>query len=144
MRLSLCVFAVAAGVATADDLPKGGGHATTARVKVEGDRLVSIERSQVVRKLVVTDRNGGEEKERVIDVTTTYTSTVSRELKNLRLTDVDDKDIPLADIKTRFKDEGYVVWLRSPLDASWKKKFRADAVFVEVAFAVSQDKPTGK
>ena len=115
-----------AGVATADDMPKGGGVVGTMRVQVEGDRLLVVTKSEGVRKLTVTDRNGGEEKERVIEVKTTSTSTEARELKHLRISGTDDKDIPLADFKERFKAEGYVVWLESPLDPTWKAKFRND------------------
>lgn len=142
-RVLCCVAAVlsAAGLVRADDPPKGGGHLVTQYVTVEGDTVVNVTTSRQVKKMELSGRGGGEPK--VVDVVVEFPYTRTRHLKDLRVTGPDDKDIPPAEFKERFKDGGWVVLLEVPLDPGWKAKFRKDAVFVEYGIPV-KDKPADK
>jgi hypothetical protein len=98
--------------------------------KIDGDKLTSTAVNTVTRTVVVTDQDGGT---KTIPVTETHTTTTARDLKMLRATDADGKEIPAADLKARLKDGGLVAFLSGPLDADWRKKFKSGVVFVEYA-----------
>lgn len=111
----------------AEDLPKGGGTVQMLVAKVDGDKLVTSTGNQIQRSVTVTD--GGTTK--VITVTETITTSTARELKFLKATGTDDKEVPAAEFKDRLKGGGLVVFLTAPLDATWKAKFRKGTLFVE-------------
>ena len=115
----------------ADDPPKGGGTVQMLLVKIDGDKLVSTTSSQLNRSVTVMEKDGSELKPKTVTVTETISTTTARELKYLKATDTDDKEIPAADFKDKLKGGGQVVWLNSPLDPTWKAKFKKGTVFVE-------------
>lgn len=133
MRLLLA--AITAGVALApalaDDLPKGGGTIQMLIAKVEGDKLVTSTSSETPRTVTVTSKDGSETK--TITVTETTTTTVARDLKYLRASGPDGKEVPAAEWKDRLKGGGLVVFLTGSLDPSWKAKFKKGTLFVEYA-----------
>lgn len=124
---SLAAVALFALPAVADDPPKGGGTVQMLIAKVEGDKLVTSTTSQVQRAVTVTDKDGA----KTITITETNTTSTARDLKYLKATDVDDKEVSAADFKDRLKDGGLVVFLNSPLDPTWKAKMKKGTLFVE-------------
>lgn len=142
MRALLCLAALAvlAAPVPADDPPKGGGTVQMLIAKVEGDKLVTSTTSQIQRAVTVTDKDGA----KTITITETNTTSTARELKYLRATDVDDKEVPAADFKDRLKDGGLVVFLNSPLDPTWKAKMKKGTLFVEYAAPKEEKKDEKK
>ncbi len=132
--IAAVVFAFPAPAA--DDPPKGGGTVQMLIAKVEGDKLVTSTSTQVQRAVTVTDKDGS----KAITVTETNTTSTARELKNLRVTDIEDKEVPAADFKDRLKDGGLVVFLTAPLDPTWKAKMKKGVLFVEYAMPKEEKK----
>lgn len=132
MRRLLLAAALIATPAFADDPPKGGGAVQMLLAKVEGDRLVTSSSNQIQRAVVVGDKT--------ITVTETVTTSTGRELKFLKATGVDDKEVPAADLKERLKDTSPVVFLSAPLDPTWKAKFKKGTLFVEYAAPKEEEK----
>lgn len=130
MRLTIAVLAAGVLLApafAADDPPKGGGTAQMLLAKIDGDQLVTTSSNPpLARTLVVADG-------KTITVTETTTTSTTRELKYLRFSGPDDKEVPLADAKDRLKSRPDVVFTATPLDPSWKAKFKAGTLFVEYA-----------
>jgi len=111
----------------ADDPPKGGGTVQMLIAKVEGDKLVTSTSNPVTRSVTVSDKEGP----KAITVTEMIITSTARDLKYLKATGIDDKEVPTAEVKDRLKDGGLVVFLNSPLDATWKAKFKKGTLFVE-------------
>lgn len=143
MRLLLCL-AVVGLTATlsfaADDPPKGGGTVQMLIAKIDGDKLVTSTSSTVTRSVTVSDKDGT----KTIPVTETTTTSTARELKNLRATGPDDKEVAAADLKDKLKDGGLVVFCTTPLDPTWKAKFKPNTLFVEYAAPKDEPKPEDK
>jgi hypothetical protein len=116
----------------ADDPPKGGGTVQMLLAKVEGDKLVTSSTSQSPRTIAVGDKT--------ITVTETTTTSTARELKYLKATGIDDKEVTTAEVKERLKDTGPVVFLNAPLDPTWKAKFKKGTLFVEYAAPKEDEK----
>ena len=116
----------------ADDPPKGGGTVQMLLAKVEGDKLVTSSTSQSLRAIAVGDKT--------ITVTETTTTSTARELKYLKATGIDDKEVPTAEVKERLKDTSPVVFLNAPLDPTWKAKFKKGTLFVEYAAPKDEEK----
>jgi hypothetical protein len=133
--LLAAVLALFAAPAFADDPPKGGGLVQMLLAKVEGDALVTSSSVQQPRAVTVTDKDGT----KTITVTETITTSTSRELKFLKATGPDDKEVPPADLKERLRGGGLVVFLNAPLDPSWKAKFKKGTLFVE--YTVAKEEP---
>jgi hypothetical protein len=131
-RLLLPVLLLTAAPLPADDPPKGGGTVQMLLGKVEGDKLVTSSVSQIPRAVAVGDK--------MITVNETVTTSTARELKYLKATGIDDKEISAADLKERLKDTAPVVFLNSPLDATWKAKFKKNTLFVEYAAPKEEEK----
>ncbi len=129
MRLlfSAAVALLSACAVRADDPPKGGGTVQMLIAKVEGDKLVTSTTSQVQRQVTVTDKEGA----KTITITETNVTSTARDLKYLKATDIDDKEVSAADFKDRLKDGGLVVFLNTPLDPTWKAKMKKGVLFVE-------------
>ena len=148
MRLLLTaacgLAALAAPLSAADDPPKGGGTVQFLIAKVEGDKLVTTTSSQFPRAVSVSEKDGSETKTKTMTVTETTTTSTARELKYLKATGTDDKEIPAADFKDRLKDGGLVVFLNTPLDPTWKAKFKSGTVFVEYAAPKDEKKEEKK
>lgn len=142
MRALLCLVAVAllSVPLFADDPPKGGGTVQMLIAKVEGDKLITSTSSQMQRVVPVNDPNGA----KTITVTETVTTNTARELKYLRATNIEDKEIPAAEFKDRLKDGGLVVFLNAPLDPTWKAKFKKGTLFVEYAAPKEEKKEEKK
>lgn len=121
----LCLFI--GGMALAD-APKPGGQVQMMIAKIDGDKFVTSTTSEQMRTVTVTDADGVTKTLQVKELVTTTTTT---ELKILKATNTDGKEIPTADLKSRLKDGGPVVFLGGPLDAEWRKKFKGSTVFVE-------------
>lgn len=130
---AVLLFAAPAG---ADDPPKGGGTVQMLLAKIEGDSLVTSSSVQRPVAVSVTDKDGT----KTITVTETITTSTSRELKYLKATGPDDKEIPAADLKERLKGGGLVVFLNAPLDPTWKAKFKKGTLFVEYTAAKEEPK----
>lgn len=130
MRLTIAVLAAGVLLApafAADDPPKGGGAAQMLLAKIDGDLLVTTTTNPPLpRTIAVADG-------KTITVTETITTSTARELKYLRFSGPDDKEVPLADAKDRLKSRPDVVFTVTPLDPSWKAKFKAGTLFVEYA-----------
>ncbi len=138
MRRMLFVAAIAlfaAPAPAADDPPKGGGTVQMLIAKIDGDALVTSSSVQQQRAVSVTDKDGT----KTITVTETITTSTARELKFLKATGPDDKEVPAADLKERLKDGGLVVFLNAPLDPTWKAKFKKGTLFVEYAAATKEE-----
>lgn len=130
--LALAAVSLAAPfAAAADDPPKGGGNVQMLIAKVDGDKLVTSATTTLSRSVAVTEKDGGELKPKLITVTETTVTSTARELKYLKASGPDDKEIPAADFKEKMKDGGLVVFCTSPLDPTWKAKFKKGTVFVE-------------
>lgn len=127
--LFAAVALVAAPLFAADDPPKGGGTVQMLIAKIDGDKLVTSVSTQQQRAVTVNDPAGP----KTITVTETVTTSTARELKFLKATGTDDKEVPAADFKSQLKDGGLVVFLNAPLDATWKAKFKKGTLFVEYA-----------
>lgn len=139
MRSLLCLAAVGLSAAlsfAADDPPKGGGTVQMMIARIDGDKLVTTTSSTTTRSVTVTDKDGT----KTIPVTETTTTSVARELKNLRATGPDDKEIAAAEFKDKLKDGGLVVFCATPLDPTWKAKFKPGTMFVEYAAAKEEPK----
>jgi hypothetical protein len=120
----------------AEDLPKGGGTVQMLIAKVDGDNLVTSTSTQMQRTVSVT--SGGETK--AFNVTETVTTSTARQLKYLKATGTDDKEVPAAEFKDRLKDGGLVVFLNAPLDPTWKAKFKKGTLFVEYTAPKDEEK----
>lgn len=143
MRLMLCLAAFGLSAAlsiAADDPPKGGGTVQMLLAKIDGDKLVTSTSSTTTRPVTVTDKDGT----KTITVTETTTTSVARELKNLRATGPDDKELAAADFKEKLKSGGLVVFCTTPLDPTWKAKFKPGTLFVEYAAAKEESKTDEK
>lgn len=143
MRRVLFVAVIAlfaAPAPAADDPPKGGGMVQMLIAKIDGDTLVTSTSVQQQRSVAVTDKDGT----KTITVTETITTSTARELKFLKATDQDDKEIPAADLKERLKGGGLVVFLNTPLDPTWKAKFKRGTLFVEYTVAKEEPKKEEK
>ncbi len=142
MRALLCSAALAlcAAPVFAADPPKGGGTVQMLIAKVEGDKLVTSTSTQIQRAVTVTDKDGA----KAITVTETNTTSTARDLKNLRVTDLEDKEVSAADFKDRMKDGGLVVFLNAPLDPTWKAKMKKGVLFVEYAAPKEEPKKDEK
>jgi hypothetical protein len=142
MRRSMIAMAAAvfaAGVSVAAEPTKGGGSIQMLVAKVDGDTLATSESRQVTRMVNVTDAGGGT---KTIPVTETVTTVTARGLKMLRASGPDGKEISHADLKSKLGDGGPVVFLTGPLDAEWRKKFKAGTVFVE--YVAPKDEKKGE
>ncbi len=137
MRSLLAAAAVllALPALAADDPPKGGGTVQMLIAKVDGDNLVTTSSSTLPRSVTVKDGD----QQKTITVTETNSTSTGRPLKNIRATDTEDKEIPAADFKDKMKSGGLVVWMNSPLDATWKAKFKRGTVFAE--YVAAKDEP---
>lgn len=135
---AIALLVLAALVARADDPPKSGGQVQMLLAKIDGDKLVTTSTSQLTRSVTVRERGGDGMK--TIQVTETNTTTLSRELKLLRATDTNDKDISTDDLKAKLKETTPVVFLTTPLDLDWKKKFKSGTVFLEYTEPVKDEK----
>jgi hypothetical protein len=135
-RLLFLAAVLVAAPVWADDLPKGGGTVQMMVAKIDGDKLVTSTSTAVPKTVSVTD--GGTSK--VFNVTETVTTSTARELKYLKATGTDDKEVPAAEFKDRLKDGGLVVFLNAPLDATWKAKFKKGTLFVEYAAPKDDEK----
>lgn len=135
-RLLFLAAVLLAAPVWADDLPKGGGTVQMMIAKIDGDKLVTSTSTAVPKTVSVTD--GGTSK--VFNVTETVTTSTARELKYLKATGTDDKEVPAAEFKDRLKDGGLVVFLNAPLDATWKAKFKKGTLFVEYAAPKDDEK----
>ena len=135
MRFALPFLALAVGgFACADDeLPKGGGNIQMVLAKIEGDQFIVTTETKQTRRVIVAEKDGDEIKTKTIDVTETISNSVSRDLKNLKATGPDDKEMTVEEFKAHFKGGSTGVFLTAPLDPSWKKKFKRGTVFVEYA-----------
>mgnify|MGYP000926765699 CR=1 FL=1 len=142
MRALSCLAAVAllALPVLADDPPKGGGTVQMLIAKVEGDQLVTSTTSQFPRTVTVAGKDGPT----TITVTETNTTSIARELKFLKFTDAEDKEVTSADAKERLKGGGLVVFLTSPLDPTWKAKMKKGTLFVEYAAPTEEKKDEKK
>ena len=136
------LLAVAAGLIavplTAAEPSKGGGAVQMLIAKVDGDKLTTTATNTYTRSVIVTDADGGTKTIQVKEETST---TTARELKALRFTGSDGKEIPADEVRAKLKDGGPVVFLSAPLDADWRKKFKAAAVFVEYTMPKEEKKP---
>ena len=128
MRRAAFLAALFAWPAVAADPPKPGGTVQMLVARIDGDKLVSSTSSPQTRTVSVTDKDGNP---KTIQVLETVTITTARELKLLKATDVDDKEVSAADLKARLKDGGLVVFLDGPLPAEWRKRFKSSVLFVE-------------
>lgn len=137
MRSVLTVACLTFGGVWAADPPKPGGTVQMLVAKVEGDRLVSSTSSQQSRTVSVTDKDGNP---KTVQVMETVTTTTARELKLLKATDADEKEVSAADLKARLKDGGLVVFLDGPLPAEWRKRFKSSVLFVEYAAPKDDEK----
>lgn len=133
--LTLAALTAAAPLFAADDPPKGGGAVQMLIAKIDGDKLVTTTTTQVPRAVTITDKDGT----KTITVNETNTVSTARDLKYLKATGTDDKEIPAADFKEKLKNGGLVVFLNTPLDPTWKAKFKPGTVFVE--YAAPKDEP---
>lgn len=142
MRALLCLATVTLMSAPllADDPPKGGGTVQMLIAKIEGDKLITSTSSQMQRSVAVNDPNGA----KTITVTETVTTSTARDLKYLKATNIEDKEIPAAEFKDRLKDGGLVVFLNAPLDPTWKAKFKKGTLFVEYAAPKEEKKEEKK
>jgi hypothetical protein len=126
------VFAAAMALtpllASAAEPTKPSGRIEMLIATIDGDKLTSTAVSPVTKSVTFIDKDGNT---KAISVTETITTTTARELKFLKATDTDGKEIPVADLKTRLKNGGLVVFLTGPLDPDWRKKFKSGVVFVE-------------
>ena len=129
--LPLLALAFASGAYAEDELPKGGGSVQMVLAKIEGEQFIVTTETKQTRKVVVAEKDGDEIKTKTIDVTETISNSVARDLKVLKASGPDDKPLTLDEFKAHFKGGGTGVFLTSPLDPSWKKKFKRGTVFVE-------------
>jgi hypothetical protein len=130
MRHAACLAALIALPAFAADPPKPGGQVQMLVARIDGDKLLSST-SQAIQKTVnVTDKDGNP---KAVQVTEVVTTTVARELKTLKASDTDGKEVAAADLKSRLKDGGLVVFLDGPLPDEWRKRFKSSVLFVEYA-----------
>lgn len=123
--------------AVAADPPKPGGTVQMLVARIDGDKLVSSTSAQVPRTIHLTDKDGNP---KTIQVLETVTTTTAREIKNLKATDTDGKEVSAADLKTRLKDGGPVVFLDAPLPVEWRKRFKGSVLFVEYAAPKDDEK----
>ena len=128
MRCVLVPLCLLAGGLAPADPPKPGGQVQMMIAKIDGDKFVTSTTNEHTRGVTVTDADGGT---KTIQVKEMVTTTTARELKVLKATNTDGKEIPAGDLKSRLKDGGLVVFLSGPLDAEWRKKFKGNTVFVE-------------
>jgi hypothetical protein len=128
MRCVLVFLCLLAGGLAFADTPKPGGQVQMMIAKIDGDKFVTSTTSEVTRTVTVTEADGAT---KTLQVKEMVTTTTARELKILKATNNDGKVIPTADLKSRLKDGGLVVFLSGPLDAEWRKKFKGSTVFVE-------------
>lgn len=138
MRRSVFAVAVALGgglAGSAAEPSRGGGQIQMLIARVDGDKLTTSDVRTQTRPVTVTDKDGGTKS---VQVTETVTTTVGRDLKMLRASGPDGKEISAADLKSKLGDGGPVVLLTGPLDADWRKKFKAGTVFVEYVAAKEQ------
>ncbi|MCU0703461.1 MAG: hypothetical protein MUF18_05735 [Fimbriiglobus sp.] len=133
-RLLLAVLLAFPVVAA--DPPKGGGSVQMIVAKIEGERFMTSTTVSQPRVVPTGDRS--------ITVTETTTTTVARELKYLKATDPDDKEIPADELKSRLKEPSPVVFLNTPLDPTWKAKFKRGTIFVEYAAPKEEPKKDEK
>lgn len=124
----------------ADEPPKGGGTVQMLIAKIEGDKLVTSNTSQQQRMVTVQEKEGP----KAITITETITTSTARELKYLKATGTDDKEVPVGEFKDRLKDGGLVVFLNAPLDPTWKAKFKKGTLFVEYTSPKEEKKEKDK
>ncbi len=138
MRRAAALLAVVFALpALAADPPKPGGVVQMLVARIDGDKLTSSTSSTIQKAVTVTDKDGNP---KTIQVTETITTTTARELKTLKATDTDDKEVSAADLKARLKDGGLVVFLDGPLPAEWRKRFKSSVLFVEYAAPKDDEK----
>lgn len=113
---------------SAADVPTGGGQVQMLIARVDGDQLTTMSTTTQTRQVVASDADGGTI---AVPVTETVTTTIARELKLLKATDRAGKEVPTADLKSRLGSGGPIVFLTTPLDADWRKKFKPNTLFVE-------------
>jgi hypothetical protein len=135
--LLACAAAFVVPPAPAAEPSKGGGSVQMLLAKIEGDKLTTTTTTPITRTVVATDKDGGT---RTIQVKETTTTVTARDLKALRFSGPDGKEIPADDVKAKLRDGGPVVFLSGPLDADWRTKFKATAVFVEYIVPTEEEK----
>jgi hypothetical protein len=140
MRSPLLAVLLLAAPLVAADPPKGGGTVQMLIARIDGDKLVTSATTQIPRAVAVSDPAGPKS----ITVTETVTTSTARELKYLKATGTDDKEVPAAEFKAQLKDGGLVVFLTAPLDPSWKAKFKKGTLFVEYAAPKEEKKDEEK
>jgi hypothetical protein len=128
MRRAAVLLAAVFALPAAADPPKPGGVVQMLVAKIDGDKLVSSTSAQSPRTVNATDKDGNP---KTIQVMETVTITTARELKLLKATDADGKEVSASDLKARLKDGGLVVFLDGPLPAEWRKRFKSSVLFVE-------------
>lgn len=107
-----------------------GGPFSMMLAKIEGDKLLSQTSSTISKNVLVAATDGTTKS---LLVKEEITTTTARDLKLIRATSNDDKEIAPADLAKMLRDTSPVFFLHKPLSAELKAKFKQNAVFIEYA-----------
>jgi hypothetical protein len=128
MRSLLSLILLLAVTTLCHSADMDGGPFSMLLVKIDGEKLVSQTTTTITKNVVVAGPDGTTKN---IPVKEDLTTTTSRDLKLIRATGNDDKDIATADLAKMLKDTTPVFFLQKPMSADLKAKFKRTAIFLE-------------